>query len=98
VNCYESLTFSVTNRLDAGPGSLRQALLDANAHPSGQHHFRIPGGGVHRSAREPSADHHRPVLIDGSICRAPPNTLAEGTNAVLQLELTAVSPATPTGW
>ncbi len=25
--------FTVTNLADAGPGSLRQAILDANAHP-----------------------------------------------------------------
>ena len=26
-------TFTVTNTLDSGPGSLRQAILDANANP-----------------------------------------------------------------
>lgn len=26
-------TYTVTNRLDSGPGSLRQAIIDANANP-----------------------------------------------------------------
>ncbi len=43
---------TVTNTLDAGPGSLRQAILDANAHPNvaGQIDkivFNIPGSGPH---------------------------------------------------
>ena len=40
----------VTNTLDAGPGSLRQAILDANAHPNDSGavdkiRFNIPGAG-----------------------------------------------------
>jgi len=40
--------FQVTNTSNAGPGSLRQAILDANANP-GPHaiQFAIPGGGLH---------------------------------------------------
>jgi parallel beta-helix repeat protein len=42
----------VSNTLDAGPGSLRQAILDANAHPNvlgfpDKIHFAIPGAGPH---------------------------------------------------
>src|SRR5216117_1141812 len=44
-------TFTVTNNLDAGPGSLRQAITDANAHPNAgtvaRINFNIPGPGVH---------------------------------------------------
>jgi hypothetical protein len=41
-------TYTVTNVLDGGPGSLRQAILSANAHP-GQDTiaFNIPGAGAH---------------------------------------------------
>lgn len=44
-------TFVVTNTNDSGSGSLRQAIIDANAHPNGSGadriHFNIPGTGVH---------------------------------------------------
>src|SRR5687767_11156318 len=49
-------SFVVTNTLDAGPGSLRQAVLDANAHPdpggvigppADRVEFNIPGAGPH---------------------------------------------------
>lgn len=44
-------TFVVTNTSDSGPGSLRQAITDANAHPNGavvdRITFNIPGAGVH---------------------------------------------------
>src|SRR4051794_14336263 len=40
--------FFVTNTADAGPGSLRQAILDSNAFgPNEGIHFAIPGPGVH---------------------------------------------------
>jgi hypothetical protein len=40
-------TFTVTNTADDGPGSLRQAMLDANHWSSPTIAFAIPGGGVH---------------------------------------------------
>jgi parallel beta-helix repeat protein len=41
-------TFTVTNTADSGAGSLRQAILDSNAHNgSDQIRFNIPGSGVH---------------------------------------------------
>ena len=41
-------TFTVTNTDDTGPGSLRQAILDANAAPGlDTIAFNIPGAGVH---------------------------------------------------
>ena len=39
-------TFMVTNTSDSGVGSLRQAILDDNAGPSGPIDFDIPGSGV----------------------------------------------------
>jgi len=40
-------TFSVTSAADAGPGTLRQAILDANAHPGGDSvRFNLPGPGL----------------------------------------------------
>lgn len=44
-------TFVVTNTSDSGPGSLRQAIMDANAHANSSDvdivAFNIPGAGVH---------------------------------------------------
>ena len=44
-------TFVVTNTNDSGPGSLRQAITDANAHPNPANgddiRFNIPGSGIH---------------------------------------------------
>ncbi len=40
-------TFAVTTAADSGPGSLRQAILDANASPGPDNVvFAIPGGGI----------------------------------------------------
>ncbi len=45
------VTFSVTNTANNGPGSLRQAILDANAAPGADTiHFDIPGSGPHTIA------------------------------------------------
>ena len=41
-------TFTVTHTDDSGPGSLRQAILDANATAGADTiEFNIPGAGVH---------------------------------------------------
>jgi len=41
-------TFLVSSTADSGPGSLRQAILDANAHPGADSIvFNIPGLGLH---------------------------------------------------
>lgn len=83
-------TFSVVNTLDAGPGSLRQAILDANAAPGADLiDFNIPGGGVHTiSPTSALPAITGPVTIDGySQPGASPNSLALGNNAVQLIEL-----------
>ena len=83
-------TFTVTNTNDSGAGSLRQAILDANANPGGDTiAFGIPGAGVHTIT--PATGYGNisdTVLIDGySQPGASENTAAIGTNAVLLIEL-----------
>jgi len=61
-------TFTVTNTRDSGTGSLRQAILDANANPGKDTiAFNIGGGGVQRiepvSPLPPIAD---PAIVDGT--------------------------------
>src|SRR4051812_41422399 len=60
--------FTVTNTTDSGPGSLRQAILDANANPGLDNiTFLIGGAGVHTitpASQLPTIT--GPVLIDGS--------------------------------
>jgi parallel beta-helix repeat protein len=85
-------TYTVTNTGDSGAGSLRQAILDANANPGVDTiGFNIPGAGVQTI----SPLTQLPVLtdtvtIDGySQPGASANTLplAQGSNAVILIEL-----------
>jgi hypothetical protein len=84
------LSILVTNTDDTGPGSLRQAILDANTNLGlDAIEFNIPGEGVHTiqplSALPTVTD---PVVIDGyTQPGAQPNTLAVGSDAVLLVEL-----------
>jgi hypothetical protein len=83
-------TFTVTNTADSGPGSLRQAILDANASPGlDTIAFNIPGSGVHTITPATSLDSvTSPVLIDGyTQPGASPNTDPLATNAVILIEL-----------
>jgi len=60
-------TFVVTNTLNSGAGSLRQAILDTNATPGADTiTFAIPGTGVHAifSSAQPTIT--GPVTIDGT--------------------------------
>ena len=90
-------TFTVTNSSDSGMGSLRQAILDANAQQvtGGQgcapHSivFAIPGSGLH-TIRPLSQlpKFNIPITVDGySQPGSSFNTLNEGSNAVLTIEL-----------
>jgi uncharacterized repeat protein (TIGR01451 family) len=83
-------TFPVSNANDSGAGSLRQAILDANATPGTQTiTFNLPGSGVQTinltSQLPPITD---PIIIDGyTQPGASANTLGVGNNAVLLIEL-----------
>jgi hypothetical protein len=86
----EAETFTVTTVDDSGPGSLRQAILDANANPGTDTiAFNISGAGPHTIQPRPQLPEITdPVIIDGyTQPGASPNALADGDNAVLMIEL-----------
>src|SRR5262247_3435245 len=90
----QASTFVVTNTNNSGPGSLAQAILDANANLGADTIvFNIPGSGVQTiSPASPLPTITDPVTIDGyTQPGAIANTLAVGTNAVLLIELSGAS-------
>jgi len=82
---------TVTNTNDAGPGSLYDAILEANATPGADEvRFNIPGTGVRKIEvnRIGLPEITDPVTIDGyTQPGASPNTLAIGNNAVILIQL-----------
>ncbi len=81
---------TVTNTNDAGPGSLRQAIIDANSFPGNDViDFAIPGTGVHTIALLSALPAiTETVIIDGyTQPGASPNTLVNGDDAVLLVEI-----------
>jgi hypothetical protein len=83
-------TLTVVNTNDSGVGSLRQAIIDANATPASDTIvFSIAGAGVHTIAPTTALPTiSTPLIIDGySQPGASVNTLAVGDDAVLQIEL-----------
>ena len=85
-------TYTVTTTADSGPGSLRQAILDANANPGADTiAFSIAGSGVHTIApagQLPTITDA--VTIDGYTqpgSSANTNPPDQGTNAVLMIEI-----------
>ena len=91
----QGATFTVTNTNDAGSGSLRQAILDANALAGADTiAFNIPGTGPHSIQVLSSLPGITgPVTIDGyTEPGSAVNTAVIGTNATLQIE---IRPATP---
>jgi hypothetical protein len=95
-----AMTFTVTNTNLSGPGSLRQAILDANNSPGTDRiEFNIPSNdpgcdpSTHVCTITPTAAFPLPaitdrVTIDGySQPGASVNTLANGDNAVLLIEI-----------
>ncbi len=88
-------TFTVTTTADNGsnssptPGSLREAIVNGNAVGGGTINFNIPGSGVQTITPPASLpDITAPVTIDGyTQPGASPNTLGNGDNAVLLIEL-----------
>ena len=94
VGAASAATFVVTNASDAGPGSLRQALLDANATPGANRvEFNLPSSGVHTIAPlTPLPLITNSLTIDGySQPGASPNTITNGNNAVLLIRLDGVN-------
>ena len=56
----QAATFTVTNTSDGGPGSLHQAILDANANAGTDTiEFNIPGAGPHKI--QPASALLRPI-------------------------------------
>jgi len=87
-------TYMVTNTNDLGGGSLRQAILDANASGSADLiQFNIPGGGVQTIIpASPLPAITGSVTIDGyTQPGARKNALADGDNAVLLVELSGAN-------
>jgi hypothetical protein len=84
-------TFTVSNILDSGLGSLRDAITRTNSSsdPSNTIQFNIPGSGVHTiNPLSALPTITRPALIDGyTQAGSSPNTLAIHDNAVLTIEL-----------
>lgn len=93
-------TVTVVNTGDSGPGSLRQAILDANA-VSGPDliAFNIPGGGLHTiQPVSPLPTITDSITIDAySQPGATENTLTSGNNASLQIELSGSGGSIPYG-
>jgi CSLREA domain-containing protein len=84
-------TFTVLNTADAGAGSLRQAILDANANnfAADTIAFNIAGAGVHTiSPLSALPDITETVVIDGyTQPGSSVNTLVTADNAVIKIEL-----------
>ena len=85
-------TFTVVNSNSSGPGSLAQAVADANTHWDGLKTvaFAIPGPGVHKiDLTNTTVDVLVPfITIDGyTQPGASPNTLSVGDNAVILIQL-----------
>ena len=85
-------TYTVTSTADSGAGTLRQAILDANANPGADTiAFNITGSGPHTiSIVSALPDITGAVTIDGyTQAGASPNTnsIDQGLNTVLQIEV-----------
>src|SRR2546421_5359394 len=97
VSAARGADFTVINTDDSGPGSLREAILDANANPGADRIlFNIPGTGVHKIVIGGPTNSNLPVLgtalpeitdpvtIDGySQPGSHPNTRLNGDDAVI---------------
>jgi hypothetical protein len=85
-------TYTVTNVSDSGPGSLRQAILDANTNPGADTiAFDIPGAGVHTIAPlTPLPAISQAVTIDGYTqtgAAANSNPFGQPWNGTILIEL-----------
>jgi Right handed beta helix region len=99
----EAATFTVTSTASSGPGTLRQALLDAQTAGGSGHRveFAIPGPGPHVIPFWPGFGTSVGIEIDGySQPGSRPNTSPTGFNADLRIVLdgTPVFPNPSTGF
>jgi hypothetical protein len=93
---FERRKHVVTNSNTGGAGSLRQALLDNNTAGYGLIAFNIPGPGLHTIAPTSTTplEVTRPAFISGyTQPGAARNTLAEGDNATLLVEISGANAA-----
>lgn len=102
VSPVEAATFTVTNTNDAGAGSLRQAILDANATPGADTiEFAIPGVGPHTIAPVSSLPViTSPVTIDGYTqpgASENTNLIDQASNAALRIVLDGSSAGAANG-
>src|SRR4051812_29327693 len=83
--------FTVTNVSSSGPGSLFQAITDANTAPGADRIlFNIPGSGVQKIdvSQNPLPTVSESLTIDGySQSGAKPNSLSNGSNAVILIQI-----------
>lgn len=83
--------FTVINTNSSGPGSLYQAITDANSTPGADRIlFNIPGSGVHRIdlSHYPLPNISESLGIDGySQPGAKPNSLQRGDDAIILIQL-----------
>jgi Bacterial Ig domain len=89
-------TFTVTNTNDSGPGSLRQAMLDANnatSAPPDTILFKIPGAGpfVIAPLTPLPALTHATIINGYSQPGAQKNSLADGDNAVIKIQISGAN-------
>jgi len=90
VRILDDESITVTNTNDVGPGSLRQAIIDANSDANHSFiDFDVSGCGVCTINIQGHLDPIlQPLTIDGyTQFGAKPNSLDEGTNAVLKIVL-----------
>ena len=96
----DAVTFTVTHTGDSGPGSLRQAILDANANPGlNVIDFAIPEPGVRTiQPLSPLPTITDPVVIDGyTQPGARPNRSFEINDADLRIQLDNSNPGSSSG-
>ncbi len=99
-NVTGATTYTVVNTNDSGAGSLRQAILDANANAGLDIiAFNIPGSGVRTiSPTSPLTDIVDPVIINGyTQPGSSPNTLATGNDAVILIEINGANAGSGSG-
>jgi hypothetical protein len=78
--------FTVTNSNDSGAGSLRQAILDANANPGAdQINFAVPGSGIHTTVlATPLPNIIETVVVNG---QSQPGTICDGASTQVRIAI-----------